>query len=294
VAGALCIAFSSPLVAPSQTSAGTASLFRCLLALPVLAVLALAERHHARHSGKDLTRSGRDQFIAVAAGALLGGDLLLWSQAIGEVGAGVSTVVVNAQVLLVPLIAWLIDREPPSSRIALAIVPMLVGVALAAGVGSQAFGSHPVLGTAHAALAAVFYAGYLFLLRRCAGTGQLVGPMLDATIGAAVVSLLVGSLWHGVDLTPDLRALGWLLALALSGQVAGWLLIAVALPKLPSQVGSALLLLQPVGAVLLGLVLLAQRPTSVQLAGCFLVLAAVAVTTLRAKAAAPTRSPHRS
>ncbi len=47
--------------------------------------------------------------------------------------------------------------------------------------------------------------------------------------------------------------------------MAGWVLIATALPKLPSSTGASIRLLQPVGAVLLGIVLLGERPSTWQL-----------------------------
>jgi len=52
----------------------------------------------------------------MSAGALFAGDMLLWTQAIGEVGAGLSTVLVNVQVVMVALLAWAVDREPVPHR----------------------------------------------------------------------------------------------------------------------------------------------------------------------------------
>jgi len=45
-------------------------------------------------------------------------------------------------------------------------------------------------------------------------------------------------------------------------------------PKVGSDVSSALLLLTPVGAVALGAVVLAERPSALQLIGCTVVLTA--------------------
>ncbi|MFC3453553.1 EamA family transporter [Amycolatopsis speibonae] len=52
----------------------------------------------------------------------------------------------------------------------------------------------------------------------------------------------------------------WLLALAVTAQVAGWLLIGKALSALPSSGGSAVLMLQPAAAILFGALLLGQEP----------------------------------
>jgi drug/metabolite transporter (DMT)-like permease len=46
--------------------------------------------------------------------------------------------------------------------------------------------------------------------------------------------------------------------------------------RLPSSTGASILLLQPVGAVLLGMLVLRQFPSAWQLAGCAVVIGAVA------------------
>ena len=63
----------------------------------------------------------------------------------------------------------------------------------------------------------------------------------------------------------------------------GWLLVAGATGRLASEVGAILLLLTPVGAVLLGYLVLGERPTVLQLVGCVLVLVSVQVATLRVR-----------
>ena len=271
VAGAAFIAASAPLVALSGADAATATFFRCVIALPLLALMLLPGR------GRRPATPLRDRMLAMAGGVLLGADLLLWAQAIGEVGVGVSTVIVNAQVILLPVLAFVVDGERPTRRFVLAVGPMLVGVALAGGAADSATGSAPLLGTVHASLAALCYAGYLFLLRRRPPTTGLVLPVFDVTVGAAVLALVLGGLWQGIDVTPTWSQLGWLAALAVTGQIAGWLLIAASLPRLSSRAGSTVLILPPVGVVLLAFVVLGQQPTWWQLAGCGLVVAAVVV-----------------
>jgi drug/metabolite transporter (DMT)-like permease len=71
--------------------------------------------------------------------------------------------------------------------------------------------------------------------------------------------------------------------LALSSQVLGWMLISVSLPRLPAAITSIVLMLQPMTTVLLGAVLLSEKPSAVQLSGVFVVLAGVAFATLGAR-----------
>src|SRR3954447_20333221 len=159
--GALCVSASAVLIDLSHTSPGTVSFYRCLFALPLLYPCARAER---RAEGSPPRRQHQ---VALVAGALFAGDMLLWTQAIAEVGAGLSTVLVNVQVILVPLLAYAVDREPLARRFLMALPVLLLGVVLTAGlVEGGASGTDPVAGTVHAILAALCYSLFLFLLRR--------------------------------------------------------------------------------------------------------------------------------
>ncbi|MFE6610399.1 DMT family transporter [Amycolatopsis sp. NPDC057786] len=270
VLGALAIALSAPLVALSGVSSTTATFFRCLFALPILVILARSlERGHRP------TPAARRRHVL--AGVLLGVDMVLWSEAILSVGAGVATALVNVQVVLVPLAGLLWFGERPPRSFWLSIPVMLAGTALAGGLADGgAAGSDPWYGTVMAVLAGVAYAGYLILLRR-AGTdgGGRTTMLATATAASASVGGLSGLFAGNLDVTPSASALLWLFVLAVTGQVLGWLLIGKALSALPASGGSAVLMLQPAAAILFGAALLGQWPTPLQLVGCALVVAAV-------------------
>ena len=258
--GAFAVSASAILIDLSGTSPGTASVCRCVLALPLLT--ALSGRGHSDRLG-----------LAVIAGILFAGDMLFWTQAIVEVGAGLSTVLVNTQVIIVPLLALLVDREPPGRRYLLWLPGLIIGTVLTGGVLEKGVaGADPIWGTIHAVLAAVCYSGFLFLLRRGGHHGNGVLFYRDVIAVAALASLVGGALWHGVTLTPGWAAVGWLALVALCGQVVGWLLVAVASPLLSSVAGSALLLITPAGALILAALILDEQPTALQLVGTVLML----------------------
>jgi drug/metabolite transporter (DMT)-like permease len=292
VAGSLCIAFSPIFIALADVSPGTATFFRCALALPLLVPLALLERRRRLRSSPT---TGNRPVVLFVGGALPGLDMTLWAESVHAVGAGVSTVLVNVQVVILPLLAFLVLGERVRRTFVLAVPVMLVGVALAGGLigdPEAVTGVAPVRGTVTALIAAAAYAGYLLFVRLGAGPGQRFTPVAIATVGAAVTSFAVGSFWQGIDLAPDARSLMWLVVLAIVGQVVGWVLIASALPRLASSTGASILLLQPVGAVLLGALILAEVPGVLQLIGCAVVLGAVAVAArTRATPTAPAGEP---
>ena len=78
-------------------------------------------------------------------------------------------------------------------------------------------------------------------------------------------------------LVPTWPSAGWLLTLALSSQVVGWLLIATSLPRLPAAMTSMLLTVQPVGSVALAALILGESPSPLQLVGVLFILAALGV-----------------
>jgi len=251
--------------------------FRCAYALPVLGVLAWRER---RRYGPAV--AGDRRLVAIA-GVFFAADLILWHSAIGDVGAGLATVLGNLQVALVPLIAWLVLSERPSRRILVALPVVLVGVLLISGVLERgAYGENPARGVLYGALTGAAYAGFILLLRRGNRDDRRpAGPLFDATAVAAAVSLVAGLAIGDVDLVPAWPAHGWLVTLALTSQVLGWLLISISLPRLPAALTSVLLCVQPVGSVVLGVVLLDESPSALQFAGVACVLAGLLVVARR-------------
>jgi drug/metabolite transporter (DMT)-like permease len=279
VLGALTIAFSAIFVSLADVSPATAAFFRCAYALPPLALLAFMER---RRYGP---RAPGQRRMAWIAGIFFAADLVLWHHAIGEVGAGLATVLGNTQVVFVPIAAWLLLGERPGARVAISVPIVLSGVVLISGVfDEQAFGNDPLLGVVFGLGTGLAYAGFLLAQRHAnADTRRPGGPLFDATLSAAVCSLLIGLPLGELDLVPTWPAHGWLLLLALAVQVGGWLLISISLPRLPAAITSVVLTLQPVGSVLLGIWILNELPSPMQLVGVALILVGLVVTTLRVR-----------
>jgi len=183
--------------------------------------------------------------------------------------------------VIVGFIAWWWLGERPSARLIAAVPFVLIGVVLISGVvGEGAYGKNPMLGVVFGAATSLAYAGFLLVLRE--GSKDLrraAGPLFDATAVGAVFCIALGPVSGGVDLVPSWPSHGWLLTLAITSQVAGWLLIAISLPRLPAALTSVVLLLQPVASVALAAAVLGERPSVVQLTGCVIVLAGVVAAT---------------
>jgi drug/metabolite transporter (DMT)-like permease len=281
VLGAVIISSSAILITLAHTGDASTAFYRCALALPTLLVLAVREQR--RHGPRRLAvRAG-----ALGAGLLLGVDLVLWNHAITDVGAGVATVLGNLQVLIVAVAAWLLLGERLKRGFLLALPVVLLGVVLVSGLADHGGTSgHALAGIAFGAGTSLTYAGFLLIMRQTStGTAHVAGPLTDATIGAALSSLVMGLIFGGFQLEMPWHSFGWLLLLSISSQTIGWLLITWSLPRLPAAISSLLLLLQPAAAVVLAAVVLGERPTVLQLLGAVLVCGGV----LAASGAIPAR-----
>ena len=283
LAGALCLSASAVIVKLADVDAATTAVLRCAIAVVPLVPLALAERQ--RHG----SLHGSGVGWPLAAGIALGIDYSAWTASIYLVGAGVSTVLINVQVIVLPVLALLIDRDRMHRRFLIALPIMIVGIFLVGGVGpnelgigqsTSAVGQSRLGGVLLGLLAGIGYGTYLFLSRRAtrAQADLALQPLTWATAAAAATSSIIAVFSHGLRVTGiDGRAWILLIVLALVGQVAAWLFIHHGSIRLSADVTASLLLIQPVIALALSAEVLGERFGLGQIIGAVIVVGAVAV-----------------
>ncbi len=301
VLAALTISFSAIFVKQSGATPATAAIFRCVYALPLLAVLAWRERvrRAAPAAGRPAIAAGhttsaadperrrrvsaeRRPALAAASGVFLAFDLICWHHSIDDLGAGLATVLGNLQIAFMPLLAWFVLAERPPRRL-LATLPLaLAGVLLISGALEHgAYGKHPTAGALFGLLTGITYSICLLLLRGGSrGPANTAEPLFLATVTAAASTILIGLALGEAQLVPAWPSAGWLLALALGSQVLGWLLITHALPRLQATVTSIVLTIQPVGSLILAALIFGEHPTALQFVGLLLVLSGLASVAL--------------
>ena len=108
----------------------------------------------------------RSRTLSFVAGTFLGIDLVLWTHAIYDVGAGIATVLGNLQVVFVTFIAWVWLRERPRFKFLLALPVVLLGVVFLAGLaGHSGPNFHPVAGVLYGLGTSLTYAAFILILR---------------------------------------------------------------------------------------------------------------------------------
>jgi drug/metabolite transporter (DMT)-like permease len=280
--GAFAICFSGILYRFAEVSPSTGAFFRCLWALPFLWPLAIWEDRRLGARPRRLRR------VAWVAGAFFAADLVLWHYAIEDVGAGLATVLGNMQVVIVGVLAWAIFRERMARSSVYAIPVAALGIVLISGVFEDgAYGDNPALGAVYGVLTGLAYSGFLLALRGSGDARRVAGPLFDATLASMVVVVPIGLVLGNLDFTPPLGATAWLIVLALSSQVLGWLLISISLARLPTALTSVLLTLQPLLSVLFAAWLVDERPSPLQLVGAAAILAGLIIASAGRGRAAP-------
>ncbi len=273
LAGSFVISFSAVFVRLADSDPFTVAFFRATYALPVLFLLWWRRRRADQ-------RTNRERYFAAASGFFLAIDLIAWHAAIGYIGAGLSTLIANSQVLVVAAVSWVILKEEMKPAVLISIAVMLVGLAMMTGLGRQdTFGSRPGLGVVFGLISAFSYALFLMLWRQSnIKHAPTAGPLMEATAGAALTTLVAASIiGTGLDFTFSWPSHGWLLMLAFGNQVLGWLIIGYGLPRLPAIETSIVILCQPVITMFWAMLFFGERPSSLQMVGGGVVIAAVAV-----------------
>lgn len=275
LAGVLCLSISAILVKLAGVDAATTAVARCAIAVVVLIPLAFRERACLRA----LSHSG--VLWSLAAGIALGIDYAAWTASIYYVGAGISTVLINVQVVVLPALAFLIDRERVTRRFVLTLPLMLCGISLVGGLWNGSLrGPDTSLGVLLGIIAGCGYGVYLFITRRATrrDPGLFVQPLTWATASATVATVVLSPISGGIQLT-GISVRSWILLvlLAVIGQVIAWLFVHHGSALLSSTTTGGLLLIQPILALGLSAAILSENPTGLQLVGVAVVVVSVAV-----------------
>jgi len=252
----------------AEATAPTAAFLRCWIAVIVLAPLAWLElRRYGRFPPKAI-------LIAAVSGAALGIDYVLWAQSVLDAGLGVSTVLISVQVIVFPALVWAFGGSRPGWLFIGCVPIMIIGMLLTGGVfGADETAANPMRGAIFGVLSGVLYGVYIFGIhhsRKVAGD-FIVAPVQVGTISAGVMTAVAGLTLGGLDFDLGWAGWGWMIALAVCGQALSWVLLSISSPLVPVPMTAALMLLQPLSAVVLGSIIAGERLQAGQWIGAVLV-----------------------
>lgn len=259
----------------ADTGPVAAGFWRLFLALPLLALLALANR-------QPLAGFPRTAWLAMAgAGIFFGLDLAVWHIGIGMTRLGNVTLFGNAGSLI--LMAWglIALRRLPRSNEMLAFAAAIGGSAILLGRSLQV-GADTLQGDLFCLLAGFFYTFYILLLQSARATlGNWSLLFWSSVAGASV--LLAIALALGETIVPT----NWwpLIVLSLLSQVIGQGLLVYSLRHFSPLIIGLALLTQPIIAILTGWFAFGETFGWIDGLGMTMVAAALVIAQARARPA---------
>lgn len=219
--------------------------------------------------------------LGALAGLLLALHFWAWFESLHRTTVLRSTLLVCLTPLWTGLMEWLILRRAPGRRTLAGVALALLGVALMnSGASAGPAGAEAsVAGDLLAVVGGVLSAAYLFV-------GKVLRPHLSLAPYGALVFLSCGLWLLPIALLLGAPLSGWpgsawgaLALMALGPQLVGHLGLSYGVRYVPAVIVSALILLEPVGAAVLGAAFLGEQPSGVELIGGGVVLAGVAGAT---------------
>ena len=269
----LAMSWAGPLIKFTTAPAQVVSAWRLVFSVAFIAMVLLARRK----SLPPLRLSGRDWFLAVAAGIMLALHFWTWIASLRYTSVAASVVLVDMQPIFVALMSGALLRERASRVQWLGILVACAG-AIVIGLGDArstgSFSRSALFGDALALSGALFVSGYYVIGRRLRQQLELwvyIGVVYGI---AAVVLLLIAGLDGSADLT-GYPSRDWLIFLALAAgpMMLGHTGVNYALRYVRAYVANVALLGEAVGATLIAWLLpqLHEVPALATLAGAVLI-----------------------
>jgi drug/metabolite transporter (DMT)-like permease len=222
----------------------------------------------------------------ILGGLVFALNLGLWCTALNYTTASAVTLLDNTAPIWVGLIGWLVLNEKQTGRFWLGLLVAISGAGLMIGwdviYGTAAHMTGNLIGIA----SGFSYAIYVLITKEARNhMSSLRYTWMESAVG--MVALFLVALLAGLFKQPlPVKSLLMILAMAFTSQVVGYLLINQAMQKLPAAVASVALVGQPVVTTLLGIVILNEVPSALQLVGALICLTGIFIVQ-RSQAAIP-------
>lgn len=246
----------------------------------------------ARGELSSLTR--RDLALAAVSGGFLAAHFASWITSLELTSVASSAALVSTYPLFAAVASTLFLRESLPAPGWLGILAAVLGSIIVAFGGATGRGGDSLTGNALALVGAIAGAGY-FLVGRALRKKLSLVAYVTLTYGVAAAALLILSLTLRVPLlgySPAAYAL--FLLLAAVPQLVGHTSFNYALRYLSATFVAVTVVAEPIGATLLALLLLGERPTAAELLGMALILAGIVLVSRAEQPAASRQPPART
>ena len=270
--GAFLISFSPIFVSLSDLQPTVSAFYRVFIGSIFLGVMVAL--NYQRYEDKFLIN--RYLVLACFFFAL---DLWFWHRSILYIGPGMSTLIVNFQIFIIPLLSYFIFNLVPNRYQILAIFLGAFGLYLTLGYGGSFSSENIRLGLIFGFLTAFAYSAYILSLKK--------NDLEDSTRISPVISLLCISaisaliLFFAVKFEGESLAINSaqnlfsMLAYGIMSHVFGWYMIILGLKTITATTAGIILISQPIFSLVWEYLIFSRVINSIEIIGISIVVLAM-------------------
>tara|TARA_B100000686_G_scaffold205229_1_gene212046 strand:+ start:1197 stop:2081 length:885 start_codon:yes stop_codon:yes gene_type:complete len=209
-------------------------------------------------------------------------DLWFWHRSIVYVGPGLSTLLANFQILILPFLALLMFNQKTQKIQIFSIFLGLLGLYFIAGENWGIASYNYKLGILFGLLTAVSYAGYIISMKRIdhnvkVNSDPIFNLMFVSLISAVLLLLFLFAEQESISIK-SFNNLIWMIFYGLLSHVLGWFFILNGLQKITAVSAGIILLAQPIFSYVWEIIIFQKVILPIEYLGIVSVLLAMIIT----------------
>jgi len=273
--GAFLISFSPVFVNLVDIEPTVSGFYRMLFGSIVLFIIYLIKNN------ENPLRKNISKFIVLGA-IFFSLDLWFWHRSVIYVGPGLSTLLANFQILILPFIALVFFNQKTQIIQIFSIALGLLGLFLITGQSWDITENNYKLGILFGLLTAVSYAGYIISMKRIDHNSAVNSDPIFNLLFVSLISAGLLFLFSIIEQVPlEIKSsseLIWMICYGLFSHVLGWFFILRGLQKISAVTVGIILLTQPILSYVWDVIIFKKIILPIEYFGIVSVLLAMIIT----------------
>jgi len=275
LSGAFLISFSPVFVNLVSIEPTVSGFYRMLFGSIALFIIYLIKNN------ENPLRKNISKFIVLGA-IFFSLDLWFWHRSIIYVGPGLSTLLANFQILILPFLALIFFNQKTQRIQIFSIFLGLLGLFLITGQSWDIAGNNYKLGVLFGLLTAISYAGYIISMKRIDHDAAVNSDPIFNLLFISLISAGLLFLFSIIEQVPlEIKSsseLIWMICYGLFSHVLGWFFILNGLQKISAVTAGIILLTQPILSYVWDFIIFKKVILPIEYFGIVSVLLAMIIT----------------
>ena len=275
LSGAFLISFSPVFVNLVSIEPTVSGFYRMLFGSIALFIIYLIKNN------ENPLRKNISKFIVLGA-IFFSLDLWFWHRSVIYVGPGLSTLLANFQILILPFLALIFFNQKTQRIQIFSIFLGLLGLFLITGQSWDIAGNNYKLGVLFGLLTAISYAGYIISIKRIDHNAAVNSDPIFNLLFISLISAGLLFLFSIIEQVPlEIKTsseLIWMICYGLFSHVIGWFFILNGLQKISAVTAGIILLTQPILSYVWDFIIFKKVILPIEYFGIVSVLLAMIIT----------------